>query len=143
VWWHTKLKSKAIPIQAWSRPLGLHKAEAPRNSRYSAYEDGKIVSPMSGYLYCPEGTWYLILVEVELTPGHTATRRILSMKNSNDPIGNQTYDHPAHSAVPQPTVPTHTPDSISRVAVKETTAEQVISDHWLSMVLSVEIFLLP
>jgi len=64
------------------------------------------------------------------------------MKNSSDPIGNQTHNFPAHSAVPQPTVPLHTPDSISRVAVKETTAEQVISVHRLSMVLIVEKFLL-
>jgi hypothetical protein len=65
------------------------------------------------------------------------------MKNSSDPIGNQTHDLPTHDAVPQPTVPPHTPDSISRVAVKETTAEQVISVHRFSMVLTVEKFLLP
>ena len=65
------------------------------------------------------------------------------MKNSNDPIGNQTHDLPAHSAVPQPTVPPHTPDSISRAAVTESTAEQVISVQRLSMVLTVQKFLLP
>ena len=32
------------------------------------------------------------------------------MKNSNDPIGNQTCDLPAYSAVPQPTVPPGVPD---------------------------------
>jgi hypothetical protein len=65
------------------------------------------------------------------------------MKNSNDPIRNQTHDLPAHSAVPQATVPPHTLDRISRVVVKESTAEQVISVQRLSMVLTVEKFLLP
>jgi hypothetical protein len=35
--------------------------------------------------------------------GHSAARRIKSMKNSYDTIGNQTRDLPACSAVPQPT----------------------------------------
>ena len=34
------------------------------------------------------------------------------MKKSNDTIGNRTRDLPACSAVPQPTAPPHTPDSI-------------------------------
>jgi hypothetical protein len=33
------------------------------------------------------------------------TDRLMSMKNSNDPIRNQTRDLPACSAVPQPTTP--------------------------------------
>jgi len=35
--------------------------------------------------------------------GHSATGRIMSMKNSNDTIWNRTRDLPACSAVPQPT----------------------------------------
>jgi hypothetical protein len=35
--------------------------------------------------------------------GHSAAGRMISMKNSNDTIGNQTRDLPACSAVPQPT----------------------------------------
>jgi hypothetical protein len=31
----------------------------------------------------------------------------MSMKNSNDTIGNRTRDHPPCSAVPQPTAPPH------------------------------------
>jgi hypothetical protein len=58
------------------------------------------------------------------------------MKYSNDTIRNQTHDLLAHSAVPQPIAPLHTPDGISRVAVKETTAEQVIPVHRLSIVLN-------
>jgi len=36
--------------------------------------------------------------------GHSAAGRIMSMKNSNDTIGNRTRDLPTCSAVPQPTV---------------------------------------
>jgi hypothetical protein len=37
--------------------------------------------------------------------GHSATGKMMSMKNCNDTIGNQTRDLPVHSTVPQPTVP--------------------------------------
>ena len=40
--------------------------------------------------------------------GQSATGRIMSMKNSNDTIGNRTRDLPALSAVPQSTVPLRT-----------------------------------
>jgi len=41
--------------------------------------------------------------------GHSAAGSIMSMKNSNDIIGNRTRDLLACSAVPQPTAPPHTP----------------------------------
>jgi hypothetical protein len=37
--------SKSIPIQTPNRPTGLQDVQAPRISRQSAYEDGKVVSP--------------------------------------------------------------------------------------------------
>jgi hypothetical protein len=40
---------------------------------------------------------------------HSAAGRIMSIKNSNDTIGNQTCDLPACSAVPQPTAPPRAP----------------------------------
>ena len=42
--------------------------------------------------------------------GHSATERIMSMKNSNDTIGKRTRDLPACSAVPQPTAPPRAPE---------------------------------
>ena len=39
-------------------------------------------------------------------------RMIMSMKHSNDTIGNRTRDLPACSAVPQPTVPVRAPVNI-------------------------------
>jgi hypothetical protein len=52
--------------------------------RQSAHEGGKVVSP---------------------TSGHSATERIISMKNSNDTIGNRTRDLPVFSAMSQSTAP--------------------------------------
>jgi hypothetical protein len=43
--------------------------------------------------------------------GQSATGRIMSMKNSNDTIGNLTRDLPVCSAVPQPTAPPRVPPS--------------------------------
>ena len=40
--------------------------------------------------------------------GHSAAGRIMSMKNSNDTVGNRTRDLPACSAVHQPTAPPRT-----------------------------------
>jgi hypothetical protein len=46
--------------------------------------------------------------------GHSATERIMSTKNSNDTIGNQTRNLPACSAVSQPTAPPRASSSIYR-----------------------------
>jgi hypothetical protein len=43
------------------------------------------------------------------TQGHSAAGRIMSMKNCNETIGNQTRDLPACSAVPQTTAPPYIP----------------------------------
>ena len=40
-----KGKGKAFPLQAFDRPLGSQEVEAPRISRQSAQEGGKVVSP--------------------------------------------------------------------------------------------------
>jgi hypothetical protein len=34
--------------------------------------------------------------------GHSAAEKMMSMKNSNDTIGNRSHDSPVYSAVPQP-----------------------------------------
>ena len=54
----------------------------------------------TGRLY-PPGT--------EQPQNHSAARRIMSMKNLNDTIGNRTRDLPTCSAVPQPTTPPRAP----------------------------------
>ena len=44
--------------------------------------------------------WRLIVPQ-----GHSAAGMVISMKNSNDTIGNRTRDLPACGVVPKPTVP--------------------------------------
>ena len=73
-------------------------------SRHSAHEGGKVVSPMHRLPLPPgniPGTHFC--KKLSQPQGHSATGRIMSMKNSNDTIGNRTRDPLTCSAVPQPT----------------------------------------
>ena len=47
---------------------------------------------------------------------HSATGKIISMKNSNDTIGNRARVLPACCAVPQPTAPPRTPVGVVGVS---------------------------
>ena len=63
-------------------------------SRQSAHESGKVVSPTHCSSLPPSKySWYSFIDWVN--QGHSATGRIMSMKNSNDTIGNRTRDLPA------------------------------------------------
>ena len=75
-------------------------------SRQSAHEGGKVVRPMHRPPLPPgniPGTHFCY--RLSQPQGHSAAGRIMSMKNSNDTIGNRTRDLPACSAVLQPTAP--------------------------------------
>ena len=75
-------------------------------SRQSAHEGGKVVSPTHRPSLPPgniPGTHFCWRLSGSV--GHSAAGRIMSMKNSNDTIGNRTRDLPPCSAVPQPAVP--------------------------------------
>ena len=75
-----------------------------------AHECGKVVSRTHRPSFPPRGySWYSFLLEAESTPG------IISMKNSNDAIGNRTRDLPAGSTVPQPTAPPGAPREFKRM----------------------------
>ena len=79
-------------------------------SRQSAHEGGKVVSPTHRPSLPPgniPGTH--LCWRLSRPQGHSAAGRIMSMKNSNDTIGNRTGDLPACSAVPQPTGPPRAP----------------------------------
>ena len=92
--------------QSLNRPRGLQKVETPRNSRQLAHVGGKVVSPMHQPPLPPgdnPGTYLCYRLSQLLH--HSVARRIKSMKNSNDPIGNRTNEFPGCYAVPQPTVP--------------------------------------
>jgi hypothetical protein len=75
-------------------------------SRQLAHEGGKVISPTHRPPLAPgniPGTHFCY--GLSQPQGHIAAGRIMSLKNSNDNIGNRTRDFPACSAVPQPNAP--------------------------------------
>ena len=93
-------KGKAVPLQAWSGPEGSRKLRFP-DFMTMAQDGGKVVSLMhwpplppgktSGTRFCQR---------LSRPQGHSATSRIMSLKNSNDTIGNRTRDLAVCSVVP-------------------------------------------
>jgi hypothetical protein len=70
--------------------------------RLSALRTGRLYPPgnIPGTHFCSR---------LSRPQGHSATERIMSMKNFNDTIGNRTRELPACSAVPEPTAPPRAP----------------------------------
>ena len=93
-------KGKAVPLQAWSGPEGSRKLRFP-DFMTTAENGGKVVSlthrpPLPrgktpGTHFC----WRLSQLQ-----GHSETGRIMSLKNSNDTIGNRNRDLPVCSVEP-------------------------------------------
>ena len=83
-------------MQGYFRPWGFQKFEAPRfrDSRHTKVVRLSAVS--TGHLYPPgniPGTHFR--QTLSRPQGHSATGRIMSMKNSNDTVGNRIRDLPA------------------------------------------------
>jgi len=85
-----KQKGKAIPVQAYYRPTGFHEAEAPRYLDNWHMKVVRLSALRTGRLYSPESipgthfSYWLIRPQ-----SHSEAGRIMSMKNSSDPIGNR------------------------------------------------------
>ena len=93
-------KGKAVPLQACSGPEGSRKLRFP-DFMTTAHDGGIVVSLKHRPPLPPGNTpgthFYWRLSRPQ---GHSATGRIMSLKNSNDTIGNRTRDLPVCSAVP-------------------------------------------
>ena len=71
-----------------------------------AHEGGKDVTPTHRPPLPPVNTTGIhFCYSLSQPQGHSAAGRIMSVKNSNDAIGNRSRDIQACSAVPQPTAP--------------------------------------
>jgi hypothetical protein len=94
------LYGKAVPLQAWSSPEGSRKLRFP-DFMTTAQDGGKVVSLTHRPPLPPGNTPGTHFCERLSGPqGHRATGRIVSLKNSNDTIGNGTRDLPVCSVVP-------------------------------------------
>ena len=88
-------KGKAVPLQVWSGPEGSRKLRFP-DFMTTAQDGGKVVSLTHRSPLPPGNTpgthfcWRLCRPQ-----GHSATGRIMSLKNSNETIVNRTRDLPA------------------------------------------------
>ena len=102
--------SKSNPITGLDRPTGFQDVEAPRFQDSRHMKVVRLSALRTGHLYPPgniPGTHFCY--RLSQPQGHGAARRIMSMKNSNDTIGNRTRDLPTCSTVPQPSAPLRTP----------------------------------
>ena len=93
-------KGKAILLQAWSGPEGSRKLRFP-DFMTTAQNSGKVVS-LTHRLPLPPGNTpgTHFCYRLSRPQGHSATGRIMSLKNSNDTIGNRTRDLLVCSIVP-------------------------------------------
>ena len=88
--------------QAWSGPEGSRKLRFS-DFMTTAQDGGKFVSPTHQPTLPPENTPGTHFCYRPSRPqGHSVTGRIMSMKNSNDTIGNRTRDLSVCSVVPWP-----------------------------------------
>ena len=92
---------KAIPLEAET---------GPEDSRSLRFPDFKTISPTQRPPLPPgniPGTHFCKMLNQP--QGYSEAGRIMSMKNSNETIGNRTRDLPTCSAVAQPTALPHAP----------------------------------
>jgi hypothetical protein len=96
----TNKDGKAVPLQAWSGPEVSRKLRFP-DFMTMAQDGGKVVSLTHRPPLPPgntPGTHFCY--RLSRPQGHSATGRIMSLKNSNDTIGNRARDLPVCSVVP-------------------------------------------
>jgi hypothetical protein len=97
---HVKGKGKAVPLQAWSGPEGSRKLRFT-DFMTTAQDGGKVVSLTHRPPLPPGNTPGTHFCKRLSRPqGHSATGRIMSLKNSSDTSGKRTRDLPICCLVP-------------------------------------------
>ena len=93
-------KGKSVPLEAWSGPEGSRKLRFP-DFMTTAQKGGKVVSIMHRP-HLPSGNYpgTHFCQRLSRPQGHSAIRRIMWMKNSNDTIWDRTSDLPIFSTAP-------------------------------------------
>jgi hypothetical protein len=96
----TVKKGKAVPLQAWSGPEGSRKLRFP--DFMTTAQDGHKVVSLTHRPLLPSGNTpgTHFCQRLSRHQGHSATGRIMPMKNYNDTIRNRTRDLPVCSVVP-------------------------------------------
>ena len=95
-----KKRGKAVPLQAWSGPEGSRKLSFP-DFITTAQDGGKVVS-LTHRPPLPAGNTpgTHFCYRLSRPQSHSATGRIMSLKNSNNNIGNRTRHLLVFSVVP-------------------------------------------
>ena len=110
------LTEKRNPITGLERSWGFQEVETPRFQdncqikvvRLSAIRTDRLYPPPPG-----NSLYIHFCLGLSRTQGHIAAGRNMSMKNSDDIIGNRNRDLPACSAVPGPTAPPGVPPHLT------------------------------
>ena len=104
-----------------NRHLGFQEVEAPRFQDNQRMKVVRLSALRTDRLYPPRdipGTYFC--QRLSRPQGHSAPGSSKLMKDSSDPIGNQTCDVPASSAMPQPTATPCVPgDTVILVMIKK------------------------
>ena len=103
IWFEANFICCHVGYSVKGRPWSFHEFEAPRIQNNQHMNLVSLSTPRKDCLYPPSKySWHSFLLEPE---SGQYCGRIMSMKNSNDTIGNRSRDLPVCSAVPQPTAP--------------------------------------
>jgi hypothetical protein len=92
--------SKAVPLQTWSGPEGSRKLRFP-DFMTTAQDVGKVVRPTHRPPSPQEIHLVLISVRAYVDPRAIVRPEGLSLKNSNNTIGNRTRGLPVFNIVPE------------------------------------------
>jgi len=109
-------KGKAIILKSWRGPYSSRSLQLPEFLDNSYMKLVRLSTPHTGRLYPPADTSVtLFSYRLSRTQGHSAAGRNKTMKNPNDSVRNRNRDHPACSAVPEPTVSQRAPDFLYKL----------------------------